>query len=75
MGVRTMADGLDVDPAGLRVGAMRHTRQLPGLASAQSTYRFVATVTEQCPGQALRSRDIGVLATVALGYWLTSRFG
>lgn len=44
-------------------------QQLPGLAPAQSTYRFDATVEERCPGQASRGRDIGVLAIADMGYW------
>lgn len=50
-------------------------QQLPGLAAAQSTYRFDATVDEQCPGQLSRSRDIGVLAIVDMGYWEPYYFG
>lgn len=68
-GVRTMADSLNVDPAGRQVGVMRNSQQLPGLAPVQSTYRFDATVEERCPGQASRGRDIGVLAIADRGYW------
>ncbi len=50
-------------------------QHLPGLAPARSTYRFDATVEEKCPGQASRSRDIGVLAIVDMGYWEPYSFG
>lgn len=44
-------------------------QQIPGLATAQSTYRFDAAVDERCPAQPARPRDIGVLAIVDMGYW------
>lgn len=50
-------------------------QHLPGRAPARSTHRFDATVEEQCPGQAGRSRDIGVLAIVDMGYWEPYSFG
>jgi hypothetical protein len=44
-------------------------QQVPGLPSAASTYRFDATVEERCPGQASRTRELGVVAIAEMGYW------
>lgn len=44
-------------------------QQVPGLPSVASTYRFDATVEERCPGQASRTRELGVVAIAEMGYW------
>ena len=44
-------------------------KEVPGLPTAQSIYRFDAAVDEECEGRPSRSRDIGVLAIVDMGYW------
>jgi hypothetical protein len=44
-------------------------QQVPGLSSAASTYRFDAAVEELCPGQASRTRELGVVAIAEMGYW------
>lgn len=44
-------------------------QQVPGVSSAASTYRFDATVEERCPGQASRTRELGVVAIAEMGYW------
>lgn len=53
----------------------QNKQQVPGLTTAQSAYRFDAAVEERCPGQASRSRDIGVLAIVDMGYRQPYYFG
>lgn len=44
-------------------------QQVPGLSAAASTHRFDATVEERCPGQASRTRELGVVAIAEMGYW------
>lgn len=44
-------------------------QQVPGLSSVASTYRFDATVEERCPGQASRTRELGIVAIAEMGYW------
>lgn len=38
-------------------------------ATVGATHRFDATVEERCPGQSLRTRELGVVAIAEMGYW------
>ena len=47
----------------------REEQQVPDLPSVRSTYRFDATVDEECPGRPTHRRDIGVVAIAEMSYW------
>lgn len=63
------ARGCIYELASVKDRGKQRGQQVPGLPSATSTYRFDATVEERCPGQSLRTRELGVVAIAEMGYW------
>ena len=63
------ATGCRYELAAVQDRGEQRGQQVPGLSTAASTYRFDATVEERCPGQSLRTRELGVVAIAEVGYW------
>lgn len=63
------ATGCTYELAAVHDRGEQRGQQVPGLSTVASTYRFDATVEERCPGQASRTRELGVVAIAEMGYW------